>query len=71
LVVIGAGLSVTRFFKAPRVTFSPKRLETIAPSDFCASLVVIGAGLSVTRFFRAPRVTFSPKRLETIAPSDF
>jgi len=69
--VIGAGLSVTRFFKAPSVIFSPRRAETMEPSDFCASFVVIGAGLSVTRFFNAPSVIFSPRRADTIAPSDF
>jgi hypothetical protein len=68
---MGAGLSVTKFLRAPRVTFSPRRDETMAPSDFWASLVVIGAGLSVTKFLRAPRVTFSPRRDETMAPSDF
>jgi hypothetical protein len=34
LVVIGAGLSVTKFLRAPRVTFSPRRDETMAPSLF-------------------------------------
>mgnify|MGYP003331457604 CR=1 FL=1 len=67
LTVMGAGLSVTKFFNAPNVTFSPRRLERMVPSDFWASLVVIGAGLSVTRFFKAPRVTFSPRRDETVS----
>jgi len=71
LVVIGAGLSVTRFFKAPRVTFSPRREDMMVESDFWASLVVIGAGLSVTRFFKAPRVTFSPRREDMMVESDF
>jgi len=71
LVVIGAGLSVTRFFKAPRVTFSPRRELMIVESLFWASLVVIGAGLSVTKFLRAPRVTFSPRRELMMVESDF
>jgi hypothetical protein len=32
--VIGAGLSVTRFFKFPLVTLESNRVETLSPSDF-------------------------------------
>ena len=69
--MIGAGLSVTRFLRAPLVMFSPRRLERLSASDFCASFRVIGAGLSVTKFLRAPLVMFSPRRLERLSESLF
>jgi hypothetical protein len=34
LTVIGAGLSVTKFLRAPLVIFSPRRLERLSASDF-------------------------------------
>merc|ERR1712178_352432 len=70
LVVIGAGLSVARFLRAPLEIFSPRREERLSASDFWASLTVIGAGLSVTRFLRAPLVMFSPRRDERLSASD-
>jgi len=69
--VIGAGLSVTRFFKFPLVTLESKRVETLSASDFYARATVIGAGLSVTRFLRFPLVTLESKRVETLSASDF
>jgi len=69
--VIGAGLSVTKFFKFPLVTFESKRVETLSESAFCARATVIGAGLSVTRFLRLPLVTLESKRVETLSASDF
>jgi hypothetical protein len=69
--VIGAGLSVTRFLRAPLVTFASKRVLRLSASDFCASAVVIGAGLSVTRFLRAPLVTLASKSVLRLSPSDF
>jgi hypothetical protein len=69
--VIGAGLSVTRFFKFPLVTLESKRVLTLSPSLFWARATVIGAGLSVTKFLRFPLVTLLSKRVETLSPSDF
>ena len=34
LTVIGAGLSVTRFFKAPLVTFESNKVDRLSPSAF-------------------------------------
>ena len=69
--VIGAGLSVTKFFKFPLVTLLSKRVETLSESAFWASATVIGAGLSVTRFFKFPLVTLLSKRVETLSESAF
>merc|ERR1719197_206977 len=70
LVVIGAGLSVTRFLRAPLVMLESKRALTLSASLFWANLVVIGAGLSVTRFLSSPLVTLESKRAETLSASD-
>jgi hypothetical protein len=69
--VIGEGLSVTRFFKAPLETLLPKSENSPSESDFYASLIVIGEGLSVTRFFIAPLVTLLPKSEKSPSESDF
>ena len=58
LVVIGAGLSVTSFFRFPLVTLASINLKRPSASDFWARATVIGAGLSVTKFLRFPLVTF-------------
>merc|ERR1712167_284145 len=71
LVVIGAGLSVTKFLRCPLVTLASKRVLRLSASLFWASLVVIGAGLSVTRFFKAPLVTLASKREERLSASLF
>ena len=70
-MVIGDGLSVTKFFKAPLVTLFPKSENNPSESDFWASLIVIGDGLSVTRFFNAPLVTLLPRRENNPSESDF
>ena len=43
---MGEGVSVTKFFKAPRVTLWSNKTERLSASDFWASLVVMGEGLS-------------------------
>ncbi len=70
-MVIGDGLSVTKFLSAPLVTLFPNRANNPSESDFWASLIVIGDGLSVTRFLRAPLVTLFPKRANNPSESDF
>jgi len=69
--VIGAGLSVTRFFKFPRVTLASMSLKRPSASDFYARATVIGAGLSVTRFFKLPLVTLASMSLKRPSASDF
>jgi hypothetical protein len=49
--VIGAGLSVTKFFIEPLEKLAPNTWKAVSESPFCAKATVIGAGLSVTRFF--------------------
>jgi hypothetical protein len=49
--VIGAGLSVTKFFNEPLEKFAPNTWNAVSESAFWAKATVIGAGLSVTRFF--------------------
>lgn len=71
MTVIGAGLSVTRFLRAPLVTLASNRVLRLSASDFYASLTVIGAGLSVTRFFNAPLVTFPSKSEPRLSASLF
>ena len=70
-MVIGDGLSVTRFFIAPLVTLLPRRENNPSESDFWANLIVIGEGLSVTRFFIAPLETLLPKSEKSPSESDF
>jgi hypothetical protein len=69
--VIGAGLSVTRFLRAPLVTLLSKRVDRLSPSLFYARATVIGAGLSVIRFLRAPLVTLLSKSVERLSASLF
>jgi hypothetical protein len=57
---MGAGVSVTRFFIAPLVTFDPINWNSPSLLLFYARATVMGAGVSVTRFFIAPLVTFDP-----------
>jgi hypothetical protein len=59
--VIGAGLSVTKFFIEPLEKFAPNTWKTVSESPFCASATVIGAGLSVTKFFNDPLEKLAPK----------
>ena len=58
--MIGAGLSVTRFFIEAFEKFAPNTWKTVSASPFCARATVIGAGLSVTRFFKDPFEKFAP-----------
>jgi hypothetical protein len=58
--VIGAGLSVIRFFIDPLEKLAPKTENTVSASPFCAKATVIGAGLSVTRFFKDPFEKLAP-----------
>ena len=71
LIVIGDGLSVTKFLSAPLVTLLPKSENSPSESDFWANFIVIGDGLSVTRFFRAPLETLFPKSSNNPSESDF
>jgi hypothetical protein len=58
--VIGAGLSVTRFFIEALEKFAPNTWNAVSES-FCARATVIGAGLSVTKFFIEAFEKFAPK----------
>jgi len=58
--VIGAGLSVTKFFIEPLEKLAPNTWKAISESPFCAKATVIGAGLSVTRFFIDPFEKLAP-----------
>ena len=67
LTVMGDGLSVIKFLRAPKVTLFPRRAKAPSESFFSASLTVIGDGLSVIKFLRAPKVTLFPRSAK--APS--
>jgi hypothetical protein len=58
--VIGAGLSVTKFFKDPFEKLAPNTWKAVSESAFWARATVIGAGLSVTKFFKDPLEKFAP-----------
>jgi hypothetical protein len=58
--VIGAGLSVTRFFIEALEKFAPNTWNAVSES-FYARATVIGAGLSVTKFFIEAFEKFAPK----------
>ena len=58
--MIGAGLSVTKFFIDPFEKLDPNTWKAVSESPFCASATVIGAGLSVTKFFKDPFEKFAP-----------
>ena len=58
--MIGAGLSVTRFFIEAFEKLAPKTWKTVSESPFYASATVIGDGLSVTKFFIDPFEKFAP-----------
>jgi hypothetical protein len=58
--VIGAGLSVTKFFNEPFEKFAPNTWNAVSESAFWANATVIGAGLSVTKFFNEPFEKFAP-----------
>ena len=70
-MVIGAGLSVTKFLRAPLVTLESNKVDRLSASDFWARAVVIGAGLSVTKFLRAPLVTLESNKVDRLSASDF
>jgi len=59
---MGAGLSITRFFKAVTLTLLSRRANPAPDPEVWASLVVIGAGLSITRFLRAVTETLLSRR---------
>jgi len=58
--VIGAGLSVTKFFIDAFEKLAPNTWNAVSES-FWARATVIGAGLSVTKFFIDPLEKFAPK----------
>jgi hypothetical protein len=57
--VIGAGLSVTKFFIDALEKFAPNTWKAVSES-FYARATVIGAGLSVTKFFIDAFEKFAP-----------
>ena len=69
--MIGAGLSVTRFFIEALEKLAPNTWKTVSASPFYARATVIGAGLSVTRFFKDPFEKFAPNTWNAVSESDF
>ena len=69
--MIGAGLSVTRFFIEALEKLAPNTWKTESASPFCARATVIGAGLSVTRFFIEAFEKLAPNTWKTVSASPF